>query len=166
MNAQSQIQRLQAAYELLLQIEANSPFSAIEDAEIQAAVKTVVEVTRMEEGVYAKNANFFVDQAYYCLREMLSRQSLLEQVELNAEGGQIAVIRHNSVDCDGAAMANTARIIPADVDSYLQHCEEVSRNADGYYKLSMCPPSMACRSATCRPWSPPTACFAPRMIGN
>ena len=144
MSNQPTIQRLQAAYELLLQIEANSPVSAIEDAEIQAAVKTVVEVTRMEEGVYAKNGAFFVDQAYYCLREMISRQALLEQVELNTEGGKIAVIRHNSVDCDGVSMANTAVVIPADVDSYLQHCEEISRNADGYYKLSMCPPSMAC----------------------
>ena len=144
MNAQSQIQRLQAAYELLLQVEDSCPASAIAYADTQAAVKTVVEVTRMEEGVYTKNANFFIYQAYYCLREMISRQALLDQLALNTEGGQIAVIRHNSVDCDGVSMADTAVVIPADVDSYLQHCEEISRNADGYYKLSMCPPSMAC----------------------
>ena len=144
MPAQTQIQNLQAAYDVLLQAEMTGLASgAIEDTNIQAAVKTVVTATGMEEGVYTKNANFFIYQAYYCLREMISRQALLDQLALNTEGGQIAVIRHNSVDCDGVAMKNTARIIPADVDSYLQHCEQVSRNADGYYRLSMCPPSLA-----------------------
>ena len=118
MNAQSQIQRLQAAYELLLQVEDSCPASAIADADLQAAVKTVV--------------------------ERMARQALMEQLMINTEGGKIAVIRHNSVDCDGVSMADNAVVIPADVDSYLQHCEKISRNADGYYQLSMCPPSLAC----------------------
>jgi hypothetical protein len=144
MSAQTTIQQLQAAYDVLLQAEMTGLASGAIDADTQAAVRTVAEVTRMEESVYTKNANFFIYQAYYCLREMISRQALLDQLALNTEGGQIAVIRHNSVDCDGVSMADNAVVIPADVDSYLQHCEEISRNADGYYRLSMCPPSMAC----------------------
>ena len=116
MSNQTTIQRLQAAHESLLQAEMTGRVGAI-DADLQAAVKTVV--------------------------ERMSLQALLEQLTLNTEDGKIAVIRHNSVDCDGVSMADNAVVIPADLDSYLRHCEEITRNADGYYRLSMCPPSLA-----------------------
>ncbi len=144
MNTQQTIQQLHAAYQLLLQVQTNAPVAGIQDAALQAAVQTVVEAAGIAEDCSSKNAAFFADQAYYGLQDMVSRQLLQQELDLKAEDGKIAVIRHNSVDCDGVAMKDSHKVIPANVEAYRQHCEEISRNADGHYRLSMCPPSLAC----------------------
>ena len=87
-----------------------------------------------------EDMDFPVDTALKNIEQEAIDAEMLAELDLFAEDGKVAVVQSGR-DCDGVAYSGSPTVIDATLEAYKEYIDQVQRNSDGNYRLTLERPS-------------------------